>query len=111
MMLRPEVQAQIDDVRATMARLRATIEARESAAIEAKVNWPSAQRPRWWGEKALRQFVTASHREMTITQCCAEAEQRFARTVSRSSLQRYWALLDQAKAQRAQVMKSEQEAA
>lgn len=105
MLLRPELQAVLDATRAAQQRLRAAIAlmARQASAINfdlaSEVVWPSGHRPDWWGDLALRKFVTDSHRQMTIIQCCAEVERRFNRPFSRSTLQRYWALLDKALAE------------
>lgn len=105
MLLRPELQAELDATRATMARLRAAFATMgyhyvaSDADLASKVVWPSSHRPDWWGDLALRKFVTASHRQMTIIECCAEVQRRFNRPFSRSTLQRYWALLDKAQAE------------
>jgi hypothetical protein len=56
--------------------------------------WSNGQRPHWWGDYALRTFLTQSHRQMTLAACCAEVERRFGRKFSGSTLQRYWAKLD-----------------
>ncbi len=56
--------------------------------------WSNGRRPDWWSHYELRTFLTESHRQMTLSQCCAEVERRFGRPFSASTLQRYWALLD-----------------
>jgi len=56
--------------------------------------WSNGRRPDWWSHYELRTFLTESHRQMTLAQCCAEVERRFGRKFSASTLQRYWALLD-----------------
>lgn len=58
--------------------------------------WTNGRRPVWWGDYELRTFLTESHRQMTLAECCAEVERRFGRAFSTSSLQRYWAALDRA---------------
>lgn len=58
--------------------------------------WTNGRRPSWWGDYELRSFLTESHRQMTLAECCAEVERRFGRAFSTSSLQRYWAALDRA---------------
>jgi hypothetical protein len=102
-MLRPEFQAELDRTLATMALLKAAVVQHFGAPaqiihIARDVThlpiWKNGHRPDWWGDEKLRKFLTTSHRQMTITQCCAEVERRFNRPFSRSSLQRYWALLD-----------------
>lgn len=113
MQLRPELQAELDATRTTMRRLSRAISLMgcQSAAIErdfaSRVTWPSSHRPDWWADEELREFLTKSHRQMTIIQCCAEVERRFNRPFSRSTLQRYWALLDKAR----QVQSDKREAA
>ena len=52
-------------------------------------------RPRWWGNKELRVFLTASHRKLTMAETRAEALRRFGKCVpSQSALHRYWQRLD-----------------
>lgn len=58
--------------------------------------WKNGRRPDWWGNYDLRTFLTESHRQMTLAACCAEVKRRFNRPFSTTTLQRYWALLDQA---------------
>lgn len=58
--------------------------------------WANGRRPAWWADYDLRAFLTESHRQMTLAQCCAEVKGRFGRPFSASTLQRYWAKLDQA---------------
>lgn len=57
--------------------------------------WDNGRRPDWWGDYALRTFITESHRQMKLADCCAQIRQRFGRPFSASTLQRYWAKLDQ----------------
>ena len=101
--MRPEVQAELDQTFASLALLKAAVVRHFGAPaqithIARDVThlpiWKNGHRPVWWGDEKLRDFLTTSHRQMTITQCCAEVERRFNRPFSRSSLQRYWALLD-----------------
>lgn len=57
--------------------------------------WPTMSRPKWWGNAELRQFLTASHRQMRIVEAHAEATSRFGDGVpSLSALHRYWQQLD-----------------
>ncbi len=56
--------------------------------------WDNGRRPDWWGDYALRTFITESHRQMKLAGCCAQIRQRFGRPFSVSTLQRYWAKLD-----------------
>jgi len=58
--------------------------------------WRNGRRPNWWGHYELRSFLTESHRQMTLAECCAEVQRRFNRPFSASTLQRYWAQLDRA---------------
>lgn len=118
--MRPNVQAELDQTFAALALLKRAVERHFGAPAQIThlardgtdlAIWPSNQRPRWWGDHVLRKVLTDSHRQMTLNQCRTLVAQQFGRTVSRSSLQRYWSLLDQAKAQRASVLKSEKEAA
>lgn len=103
-MLRPEVQSEIEGTRKAMASLRAAVLqlgkgldpkmatlARDLAHMRV---WPNGRRPDWWSNQELRVFLTESHRQMTLAQCCAEVERRFKRPFSTATLQRYWALLD-----------------
>lgn len=56
--------------------------------------WRNGRRPAWWSHYELRSFLTESHRQMTLAQCCAEVERQFNRPFSIATLQRYWAKLD-----------------
>ena len=57
--------------------------------------WPTMSRPKWWGNAELRQYLTASHRQMRIVEAHAEAVSRFGGGVpSLSALHRYWQQLD-----------------
>ncbi len=116
MQMRPEVQAELDQTFAALALLKRAVEQHFGAPAQIThlardlthlPMWKNGHRPDWWGDVALRKFVTDSHRQMTIAACCAEVERRFNRPFSRSTLQRYWALLDRARAEQS----SEREAA
>ncbi len=102
-MLRPEVQAELDRTFAAMALLKRAVEQHFGAPAQIThvardithlPIWKNGHRPRWWADEALRAFLTESHRQMSIADCCAEVERRFNRPFSKSSLQRYWAVLD-----------------
>ena len=56
--------------------------------------WSNGMRPCWFSNLDLRSFVTGCHRQMTVKQCCDEAQKRFGVGPSRSSLSRYWLKLD-----------------
>lgn len=56
--------------------------------------WRNGRRPPYWSNYPLRAFLTECHRQMTLAECCSQAQQRFGVKVSASSLQRYWAKLD-----------------
>ena len=57
--------------------------------------WPTLSCPKWWGNAELRQYLTASHRQMRIVAAHAEAVSRFGGGVpSLSALHRYWQPLD-----------------
>lgn len=58
------------------------------------------RRPSFWGDGELRVFLTDMHRQVTIAACLAACRETFGadRTPSKSALQRYWAVLDQARA-------------
>ena len=57
--------------------------------------WKNGRRPRWWSNVALREFLTAAHRQMTLAEARAAAARRFgADAPSLSGLHRYWAKLD-----------------
>ena len=116
MTMRPEVQAELDQTFAALALLKRAVERHFGAPAQIThlardlthlPMWKSGHRPDWWGDVALRTFITESHRQMTIAACCAEVERRFNRPFSRSTLQRYWALLDKAR----QVQTDKKEAA
>lgn len=103
-MLRPEVMVEIESTRTAMQSLRAAVLrlgkgrdpkmatlARELAHMPV---WSNGRRPDWWSNQDLRVFLTESHRQMTLAECCAEVERRFKRPFSTTTLQRYWAVLD-----------------
>ena len=58
------------------------------------------RRPSFWGDGELRVYLTEMHRQTTIARCLEECRARFGadRTPSKSALQRYWAVLDRARA-------------
>jgi len=58
--------------------------------------WTSGKRPKFWSDREVRAFVIAAHRQMTIDECCAAIIVRFgtARAVPRTTLGRFWKLLD-----------------
>jgi hypothetical protein len=56
--------------------------------------WSNGRRPNWWSNYELRAFLTESHRQMTLGDCCAQVRKRFGFGFSASTLQRYWAKLD-----------------
>ena len=56
-------------------------------------------RPYWWRNEPLRDFLTASHRQLTLEETRAEAVKRFGNGVpSISAIHRYWTRLDELKA-------------
>lgn len=82
----------IEAVAAQVAALRGIGEA--SGELTRVLPFRSGRRPDWWGNRALRGFVTEAHRQMTLAACVAECRGRFGQAPSVSALQRYWALLD-----------------
>lgn len=60
--------------------------------------WRTGQRPKFWGDVEVREFLTAAHRQMTMVAVRAAAIERFgpARVPSMTALHRYWMRLDQA---------------
>jgi len=62
--------------------------------------FPHGRRPSFWGDGELRVFLTEMHRQMTIAACLAATREKFGpeRMPSKSALQRYWAVLDKARA-------------
>ena len=57
--------------------------------------WPSGHRPPWWAHLELRQFLTISHRQMTMKDARAKAIELFGNDVPHiSSIHRYWTRLD-----------------
>jgi hypothetical protein len=56
-------------------------------------------RPYWWRNEPLRDFLTGSHRQLTLEETRAEAVKRFGDGVpSISAIHRYWTRLDKLKA-------------
>lgn len=56
-------------------------------------------RPYWWRNEPLRDFLTASHRQLTLEETRTEAVKRFGDGVpSISAIHRYWTRLDNLKA-------------
>ena len=62
--------------------------------------FPHGRRPSFWGDGELRVFLTEMHRQTTIAACRMACAEKFGaeRTPSKSALQRYWAVLDKARA-------------
>jgi len=62
--------------------------------------WKDGKRPRWWGDREVRAFIIASHRQITIDQCREALIARVGvdRTPPRSSLGRFWQQFDKARA-------------
>lgn len=60
--------------------------------------WRTGQRPKFWGDVEVREFLTAAHRQMTMVAVRAAAIERFgpARVPSMAAFCRYWKRLDQA---------------
>lgn len=58
------------------------------------------RRPRWWHDREVREACIASHRQMTIDIAVASLEATFGkpRAPSRSSLGRFWKVLDEVRA-------------
>lgn len=59
--------------------------------------WSNGHRPPWWHNIPLRQFLTESHRQMTMQAAISEAERKFGKAdlPSVSGLNRYWMKLDE----------------
>lgn len=61
--------------------------------------FPGKIRPYWWRNEPLRDFLTASHRQLTLEETRAAAVKRFGDGVpSISAIHRYWTRLDKIKA-------------
>lgn len=59
--------------------------------------WQTGRRPDFWRDIEVREFLTTVHRQMTLNDAMGISKDRFGpdRTPSRSSIQRFWARLDQ----------------
>ena len=69
-----------------------------AAHVSRHAPWPNGRRPRFWDDLPVRIAATQLHREVGLERACALIAGRFGaeRAPSRSALQRYWALLDNA---------------
>jgi hypothetical protein len=60
--------------------------------------WPSARRPSWWHHLDVREFLTVTHRQMSLTEAERQGREHFGdRCPRRSSIHCYWQRLDVAK--------------
>ena len=60
--------------------------------------WSNGRRPPWWSDLDVRQFLTASHRQMSLLQAEAEGQRLFGdRCPKKSAIGLYWLRLDAAK--------------
>lgn len=62
--------------------------------------FPHGRRPAFWEDGEVRVFLTDMHRQTKIAACLDACREKFGaeRTPSKSALQRYWAVVDQARA-------------
>lgn len=58
------------------------------------------RRPKWWHDQEIRAAVVATHRQMTIDEALTSIRAEFGkdRAPSRSSLGRFWQILDEVRA-------------
>lgn len=60
--------------------------------------WPSARRPSWWHHLDVREFLTVSHRQMSLPEAERQGQERFGdRCPRKSAIHIYWQRLDVAK--------------
>lgn len=69
--------------------------------------WANGRRPPWWQDLEVREFLTASHRQMSLLQAARVGANRFgSRCPRKSAIHTYWQRLD-----RLHALKSDAEVA
>lgn len=57
--------------------------------------WKNGRRPVWWSDLEVREFLTLTHRQITLKEVVSVCRSRFGdRAPSMSSVNRYWMQLD-----------------
>ncbi|TNF21834.1 MAG: hypothetical protein EP318_06070 [Rhodobacteraceae bacterium] len=69
--------------------------------------WPSNKRPNWWHHLDVREFLTVSHRQMSLLEAAKQGKECFGdRCPGRSAIHIYWQRLDGAKKVVAELRRS-----
>lgn len=62
--------------------------------------WVNGRRPAWWHDMEVREFLTRSHRQMSVLRAAEQGAKKFgARCPRKSAIGDYWLRLDQIAAQ------------
>lgn len=57
--------------------------------------WPNGRRPPWWHDMEVREFLTRSHRQMSLVRCQKMGAARFGgRCPKKAAIHLYWMRLD-----------------
>jgi len=85
--LRPAIRVVLDE----LSRQEA-----EAPPSDREIAWSSGRRPTFWRDVEVRDFLIASHRQMTVDEAVTEVTRRFGakRAPSRSAVGRFWKTLD-----------------